>query len=208
MSYLITGLQAWSSPRWFISEKKHRFFSDATRAGLPTRRSVHVVKALRSWIELAIAHPTTSADSADDVVVSVQVQKSGDILPFGVQALAAEDVLEWLQPSGRRPEGCCCSTELSGGRGRELGVAGYYTRPIMHAPHTLRLTLANIQRKTFFRHESFDHAWQNAVRRCSTLASMYSSHAMQQEQSSSDGEGRDCSSPRTHRGAPAALWAL
>ena len=56
------------------------------RAGLPTRRSVHVVKALRSWIELAIAHPTTSADSADDVVVSVQVQKSGDILPFGVQA--------------------------------------------------------------------------------------------------------------------------
>ena len=118
------------------------------RAGLPTRRSVHVVKALRSPIELAIAHRTTSADSADDVVVSVQVQKSGDILPFGVQALAAEDVLEWLQPSGRRPEGCCCSTELSGGRGRELGVAGYYTRPIMHAPHTLRLTLANIQRRT------------------------------------------------------------
>ena len=38
-------------------------------------------------------------------LVSVQVQKSGDILPFGVQALAAEDVLEWLQPSGRRPEG-------------------------------------------------------------------------------------------------------
>ena len=92
--------------------------------------------------------------------------------------------------------------------GYRLGVAGYYTRPIMHAPHTLRLTLANIQRKTFFKHESFDHAWQNAVRRCSTLASMYSSHAMQQEQSSSDGEGRDCSSPRTHRGAPAALWAL
>ena len=118
-------------------------------------------------------------------------------MPFGVQALATEYVLEWLQPSGRRPEGCCCSTELSGGRGRILGVADYYIRPIMHAPHTLRLTLANIQRKTFFRHESFDHAWQNAVRRCSTLASMYSSHAMQQEQSSSDGEGRNYSSPRT-----------
>ena len=142
-----------------MSPNKHGALSETRgRAGLPTRRSVHVVKALRSWIELAIAHPTTSADSADDVVVSVQVQKSGDILPFGVQALAAEDVLEWLQPSGRRPEGCCCSTELSGGRGRVLGVAGYYTRPIMHAPHTLRLTLANIQRKTFFRHESFDHA--------------------------------------------------
>ena len=140
-----------------------------------------------------MARGTTKPDCKKHVVVSVQVRKSGDILPFGVQALAAEDVLEWLQPSGRRPEGCCCSTELSGGRGRELGVAGYYTRPIMHAPHTLRLTLANIQRKTFFRHESFDHAWQKAVRRCSTLASMYSSHAMQQEQSmeqsSSDGKG-------------------
>ena len=97
------------------------------------------MKALRSPIELAIAHRTTSADSADDVVVSVQVQKSGDILPFGVQALATEDVLEWLQPSGLRPEGCCCSTELSGGRGRELGVAGYYIRPIMHAPFRDRI---------------------------------------------------------------------
>ena len=70
------------------------------RAGLPTRRSVHVVKALRSPIELAIAHPTlkrTSADSADDVVVSVQVRKSGDSLPFGVPAQSAEDhVLECL----------------------------------------------------------------------------------------------------------------
>ena len=105
------------------------------RAGLPTRRSVHVVKALRSPTQLAMARGTTKPDSKKHVVVSVQVQKSGDILPFGVQALAAEDVLEWLQPSGRRPEGCCCSTELSGGRSRELGVAGYYIRPIMHAPH-------------------------------------------------------------------------
>ena len=71
------------------------FFQTRGRAGLPTRRSVHVVKALRSWIELAIAHPTTSADSADDVVVSVQVKKSGDILPFGVQ--------EWASSSIRHP---------------------------------------------------------------------------------------------------------
>ena len=92
------------------------------------------MKALRSPIELAIAHRTTSADSADDVVVSVQVQKSGDILPFGVQALAAEDVLEWLQPSGRRPEGCCCSTELSGGRGRLPEATGYRHRRTMHVP--------------------------------------------------------------------------
>ena len=114
-----------------------------------------------------------------------------------------EDVLEWLQPSGRRPEGCCCSTELSGGRGRELGVAGYYTRPIMHAPHTLRLTLANIQRRTACRHQSFDHAQQNAVRRCSTSASMYSSRAMQREQSSSSTE-KAATAP--HRVRTAVLW--
>ena len=51
------------------------------------------MKALRSPIELAIAHRTTSADRRRRPIVSVQVKKSGDILPFGVQALAAEDVL-------------------------------------------------------------------------------------------------------------------
>ena len=93
------------------------------------------MKALRSTLELAMAQGTTSPDSADDVVVSVQVQKSGAILPFGVQAQSAKDVLEWLQPSGRRPEGCCCSTELSGGRGWILEVAGYHTLPIGSCMH-------------------------------------------------------------------------
>ena len=45
-------------------------------ARLPTRRSVHVVKALRSWIELAMAHPTTSADSEKHVMVSLEAEKS------------------------------------------------------------------------------------------------------------------------------------
>ena len=167
------------------------------RAGLPTRRSVHVVKALRSWIELAIAHPTTSADSADDVVVSVQVQKSGDILPFGVQALAAEDVLEWLQPSGRRPEGCCCSTELSGGRGRLPEATGYRQRRTMHVPCMPTMTLADVSARQSDRHESFDHTRRIAVKRCSTSTSMCGSRAAQREQRSGDGEGRDCSPPRT-----------
>ena len=43
---------AWSSPRWFISEKKHRFFSDGT--GVPIdvvcvgAIHVHTVRALRT----------------------------------------------------------------------------------------------------------------------------------------------------------------
>ena len=78
------------------------------RAGLPTRRPSNADKTLRSPTQLAMARGTTKPDSKKHVVVSVQVRKSGDIWPFCVQAQAAEDVLEWLQPSGRRPEGCCC----------------------------------------------------------------------------------------------------
>ena len=62
-------------------------------AGLPTRRSVHVVKALRSSIELAIAHRTASAlgrfrrrRRSQRAGPKMQVQKSGDIWPFCVQA--------------------------------------------------------------------------------------------------------------------------
>ena len=112
-------------------------------------------KKVTRWI----TQPCTSADSADDVVVSVQVQKSGDILPFGVQALAAEDVLEWLQPSGRRPEGCCCSTELSGGRGpagcQRLYI-GYRHRCTMHVPCMPTLTLADVCGRQPDSHQSFD----------------------------------------------------
>ena len=89
---------------------------------------------MRRVRDCAMAQGTTSPDSVDDVVVSVQVQTSGAILPFGVQAQSAEDVLEWLQPSGRRPEGCYCSTELSGGRGRLPEATGYRHRRTMHVP--------------------------------------------------------------------------
>ena len=56
--------------------------------GLPTRSSVHAAKALRSWIELAIAHPTTSADLKSDIVTSLQVRISAATLTFAVQAYA------------------------------------------------------------------------------------------------------------------------
>ena len=52
----------------------------ATR--LPTRRSVHVVKALRSTLEIAIALGTTKSFFKFDDVVDLRVRKGGDILPF------------------------------------------------------------------------------------------------------------------------------
>ena len=125
-----------------------------------------------------------------------------------MQAQAAEDVFEWLQPSGRRPEGCCRSTELSGGRGQLPEVADYRLRRTMHAPCMPRLTLANVWRRQPESHESFELACRNAAGRCSTSVSMCSTRAVQRKQCRSDAEGRECSSPRTHRGAPAALWTL
>ena len=111
-----------------------------------------------------------------------------------MQAQAAEDVLEWLQPSGRRPEGCCCSTELSGGRGRLPEATGYRHRRTMHVPCMPTLTLADTSARQSDRHASFDHAHRDASGRCSTSASMCGSRAAQREQRSGDGEGRDCSS--------------
>ena len=167
------------------------------RAGLPTRRPSNADKTLRSPTQLAMARGTTKPDSKKHVVVSVQVRKSGDIWPFCVQAQVAEDVLEWLQPSGRRPEGCCCSTELSGGRGRLPEATGYRHRRTMHVPCMPTLTLADTSARQSDRHESFDHAHRNASGRCSTPASMCGSRVAQREQRSGDGEGRDCSPPRT-----------
>ena len=164
---------------------------------MPTRRPSNADKTLRSPTQLAMARGTTKPDSKKHVVVSVQVRKSGDIWPFCVQAQAAEDVLEWLQPSGRRPEGCCCSTELSGGRGRLPEATGYRHRRTMHVPCMPRLTLADVCGRQPDSHQSFDPTSRNAAGRCSTSASMCGTRETQRGQRSGDGEGRDCSPPRT-----------
>ena len=52
----------------------------ATR--LPTRRSVHAEKSLRSNLEIAIAHVTTKSFFKFGDVVDLRVRKGGDILPF------------------------------------------------------------------------------------------------------------------------------
>ena len=59
----------------------------ATR--LPTRRSVHAEKSLRSNLEIAIALVTTKSFSKFDDVVDLRVRKGGDILPFREHADSA-----------------------------------------------------------------------------------------------------------------------
>ena len=49
---------------------------------LPTTQSVHAVKTLRSWMELAIAHPTTKPDLQKRDVVHLETKNSaahGDV---------------------------------------------------------------------------------------------------------------------------------
>ena len=181
----------------YVSEKQSICPRHAVRARLPTRRSVHVVKALRSPTQHAMARGTTKSFWKKDIVATQESCNSVNIQPFCVQALAAEDVLEWLQPSGPRPEGCCCSTELSGGRGRLPEATGYRQRRTMHVPCMPTMTLADVSARQSDRHESFDHKRRVAVKRCSTSTSMCGSRAAQREQRSGDGEGRDCSPPRT-----------
>ena len=105
--------------------------------------------------------------------------------------------MEWLQPSGRRPEGCCCSTELSGGRGQLPEATGYRHRRTMHVPCMPRLTLADVCGRQPDSHQSFDPTSRNAAGRCSTSASMCGTRETQRGQRSGDGEGRDCSPPRS-----------
>ena len=65
-----------------MSRKTYRFVRDRGFVRLPTAQSVHAVKTLRSWMELARLHPTTKADSEMHDVVHFEVKKSaapGDV---------------------------------------------------------------------------------------------------------------------------------
>ena len=77
-----------------MSEKTYRFLSDlpsdGLRTALPTRRSVHIVKALRSPMKHRIARGTTKSFWQKDVVVSQESCKSVNSWPFFVQAHAEQ----------------------------------------------------------------------------------------------------------------------
>ena len=104
-------------------------------------------------------------DAKRNPLWEVQRKWAGCPSLFGVQALAAvrrRCDMRWtwsmtwrvaapaaFWSSGRRPDGCCCSTELSGGRGRLPEATGYRHRRIMHVPcmPTMSMTLADVLAK-------------------------------------------------------------
>ena len=66
------------------------FFDDLSQIirfpRLPTARSVQRAKARRSWMELAIAHPTTKSFFESDVVLDLQLKKSTAFREFQMGA--------------------------------------------------------------------------------------------------------------------------
>jgi len=142
---------AWSSPRWRMSRKKYSTNTDSSETcgfvPMSARQSVHGMPVIAGSIELARRYRTSYQRPPGSHITSQERYKTTNILAFGVQAQAAEDVFEWLQPSGRRPEGCCRSTELSCGRCQLPEVADYRLRRTMHAPCMPRLTLADVWRR-------------------------------------------------------------
>ena len=127
--------------------------SSETRGCVPmsARQSVHGMPVIAGSIELARRYRTSYQRPRGSHITSQERYKTTNILAFRMQAQAADDVLEWLQPYGRRPEGCCRSAELSGGRGQLPEVADYrlrrYHACTMHVQIDARRCLAKTARK-------------------------------------------------------------
>ena len=179
---------------WRIYRNKHRFVRD-TCAGTDCRTAVHPLLPGDSRYDgarQALSYHLSTVSNAHRVGSGgVPKCSHGDV------ECMTDDRGESQRPSGPRPEGRWCSIELSCDRGQLPLVPHHRGRLTIHPSCMPRLTLADHLSRQTDRHESFDHARRIAARRCSTSASMCSSRATQREQRCGDGEGRDCSPPRT-----------
>ena len=91
MYAIVRNEMAWSSPKWCMSEKNYRFFSDTRFCGIADAAFRPRHAGDRCWLQ----RPPRST------VTSQERYKTTNIWPHRVQAHGAEDELEWLQPSGR-----------------------------------------------------------------------------------------------------------
>ena len=175
--------------------------SSETRGSVPIadRPSVHCVPV----IECVGACPRRASrpSGTHKERPQTRIALAQEVYPSAVTETSSvcmtDDRGESQRPSGPRPEGRWCSIELSCDRGQLPLVPHHRGRLTIHPSCMPRLTLADHLSRQTDRHESFDHARRIAARRCSTSASMCGSRATQREQRCGDGEGRDCSPPRT-----------
>ena len=79
---------AWSRPRWCISEKTYRFFSDGARVPIAARRSIHGMPVIAGSLELGQGEGSSYQRPPDSIVMSQEMYPSASILAFGVQAHA------------------------------------------------------------------------------------------------------------------------
>ena len=99
---------------------------------LPSAHSVHRAKALRSWMELAIPHPTTKSFFAYDDVVDLQLKKTTAFLELQVDVRRG---VEWqamlLQPDAQQGRAARLPLQL---RWTRVHHFGYPSTPLAHAP--------------------------------------------------------------------------
>ena len=130
--------EAWSSPRWCMSRKNYRFVRD-TRSCTAFGAAVRPVRASDG----AFPRHHQARGNAQGAVSKAHRAGSGGVHNCQSRRRRAhtDDRDESWLPSGPRPEGRWCSTELSRGRGRLPEVAHHHDRPAMHVHCMPRLTL-------------------------------------------------------------------
>ena len=202
-----------------MSRKNYRFVRD-TRFGTDVGSAVRPRHAGDSWFDrarLALSNQLSATSWLSGLTSRATARRGTKPPRF------------WHSPCKRKPPRMCLSgcsllvddlkaavallssmvVETSFQRSQTI----VFDVPCMHhgawvGPCMPRLTLADVWRRQPESHESFELACRNAAGRCSTSVSMCSTPAVQRKQRRSDAEGRECSSPRTHRSAPAAFWTL
>ena len=75
-------LAAGSSPKWCMSEKTCRFFSDTRSVPIADRQSVHGMAVIAGWIELITGHPTSYERPPGSHITSQERYKTTNILAF------------------------------------------------------------------------------------------------------------------------------
>ena len=139
--------QAWSSPKWCISENRDRFFSDHGRARLSARQSVQCVPVMARSLGTIRPEGTHKERSQKRIALALEVCTTAV-----TETLSAPPMIgmraRGLLVLDLKAAGALPSSQLSYGRGHFSRVAHHHAHPIMHAPCTLRITLANSSAKT------------------------------------------------------------
>ena len=198
-----------SSPRWCMSEKNYRFSSD-THAGTDCRSAVHPRHARDSWLDRARSALSNQLSATS----WLQRHKPGDVPKCqhsGIRRASARRAKRRWSDSSLQVEDLKASgtpTSLASTCATFLGSATTMAgRSIMVCALCQRRSLASAQACSSDLPSSCAYSERYEERWSAVVDGIFSLEP-QRIRLSGLGQSRECSSPRTHRGALAALWTL